>query len=451
VTNQTFTVRVLGDQLTEQNETFSVYLSSAFSIFSTLLPGVGTIQDDDAGRLARFAWEVDSPTQHVSRPFSARVTALDATGRRLTNYQGTVAFRAGRNPAQIQHGTGTNLWAYPLGAGFRGSRLQAIYPATNIARAGRISALALDVAALPSQVLGNFTIRLKHTTPAQFESAAWDNTGWTLVYQAHQAFAATGWVTFPFASTFQFNNQSNLLVDFSFASAFPGADGLCRATESGRVRSLLARTDVEYGDPLTWSATNGPAPTPATRVPNVRLAIDIPVPMAPEASDAFVDGIWSGSLSLLDLASPVTLAASDPTGALGFSESLYLVATDTDGDGMPDDWEEQHGFLSGDPADAALDADSDGQVNRDEFLAGTDPRSAASRLRVRGLVVTKSTVRLVFDAVAGKRYQVEAAASLATGGWTPFSTVIQTAEGPCDITLPLSNPAASFFRVRLVP
>ena len=46
---------------------------------------------------------------------------------------------------------------------------------------------------------------------------------------------------------------------------------------------------------------------------------------------------------------------------------------DDDGDGMSNYWEGSHGFDSGDPSDAALDADSDGLDNLGEFGANTDP------------------------------------------------------------------------------
>ena len=47
--------------------------------------------------------------------------------------------------------------------------------------------------------------------------------------------------------------------------------------------------------------------------------------------------------------------------------------TDWDNDGMPNDWEIQHGLNPYDPLDAHLDKDGDGLSNLEEYLLGTDP------------------------------------------------------------------------------
>jgi len=47
---------------------------------------------------------------------------------------------------------------------------------------------------------------------------------------------------------------------------------------------------------------------------------------------------------------------------------------DSDGDGMPDEWERRYGFNPLDPSDANLDKDRDGYTNIEEYLNGTDPK-----------------------------------------------------------------------------
>lgn len=49
---------------------------------------------------------------------------------------------------------------------------------------------------------------------------------------------------------------------------------------------------------------------------------------------------------------------------------------DSDGDGMPDEWEDEHGFDKEDPSDAGEDADEDGLTNLGEYQEGTDPRDS---------------------------------------------------------------------------
>src|SRR5205085_8603585 len=55
-----------------------------------------------------------------------------------------------------------------------------------------------------------------------------------------------------------------------------------------------------------------------------------------------------------------------------------LIIVDSDGDGLPDWWEDRFGLNKNSSSDAALDSDGDGVSNLNEFLAGTNPTNAAS-------------------------------------------------------------------------
>lgn len=66
---------------------------------------------------------------------------------------------------------------------------------------------------------------------------------------------------------------------------------------------------------------------------------------------------------------------TDPSEVGGYPAYQGTPYRDSDGDGMPDEWELAHGLNPKDPADAAQDLNGDGYSNIEKFIYGLDPRA----------------------------------------------------------------------------
>lgn len=96
---------------------------------------------------------------------------------------------------------------------------------------------------------------------------------------------------------------------------------------------------------------------------------------------------------------------------------------DSDGDGLPDSWETANGLDPNDSTDADDDADGDGQSNRAEYVAGTNPQSPLDTLRA-SLDFVGGVPAIRFTAVAGKSYTVQYKNALNEPTWTKLADVL---------------------------
>jgi pectate lyase len=65
---------------------------------------------------------------------------------------------------------------------------------------------------------------------------------------------------------------------------------------------------------------------------------------------------------------------TNPAEVGGYPEYKGTPYQDTDGDGLPDDWEKKHGLNPKDTSDATTDANGDGYTNIEDFINGLDPK-----------------------------------------------------------------------------
>lgn len=141
-------------------------------------------------------------------------------------------------------------------------------------------------------------------------------------------------------------------------------------------------------------------------------------------------------------------------GTLNLGSAPILGAgMDADGDGLPNDWEQEGGL---DPLVAvgehgpAGDPDRDGYDNGSELLGGSDPGSGGSFPRAAAVHISGNDVIVLIQSIAGRHYQLQAGGLSGPDDWTDVGAPVP---GTGEL-LNLAHPGgadhpARFYRIRI--
>ena len=198
------------------------------------------------------------------------------------------------------------------------------------------------------------------------------------------------------------------------------------------------------GDAVRLLAPDEPVAAPASNAGEVAYVLIDEVEYLPDLPWPAEAGGTGNSLQRIASRQygdePENWFAATPTAGQANLSGDFLGA-DSDGDGLPDDWEIAHGLnptsAVGDDG-ANGDPDDDGFTNAQEFIAGTDPKNPASRLQLSADL--EGGRKLHFEGQAGRSYTVRARSALDDGTWQTLKTFsVQGSAAVLEFTDPSSE------------
>lgn len=156
-----------------------------------------------------------------------------------------------------------------------------------------------------------------------------------------------------------------------------------------------------------------------------------------------------------------TLTANGLTGTTetnGYLNAIMVseseVATnssgDTDTDGMPDSWEQTYfGGTSATNGGVYQDADGDGVLNIEEFIAGSNPSLSSSGPMLDHTVLTNGLVQFDMPTATGRLYFIDFMSNMTSSSWQPYTNFTGNG-GTMTITNTRLDPRLYYrFRIRM--
>ena len=248
-------------------------------------------------------------------------------------------------------------------------------------------------------------------------------------------------------------NRVQLLDRRTGVASILGTNTVKGIFPNGPVRDPIVSSDGRYLIFLGDRAPEDPLPKPTLYLRDVARGFTMPLPIDTHGgignAGSYLPQLAADGRTLVFASFASDLVTADYNSRRDVF-SVRIGGTDTDQDGLDDEWEVA--YFGNLVQEGGSDFDQDGQTNGDEFVAGTDPTNGDSVLSVLALTdLLANNVTVVWKSVAGRTYDVQYQDDL-EGSWSTLFAGV-AADGPTRSVVDnrVPRPPQRFYRVVFQP
>ena len=286
-------VGIQGNTLISTTKQFSVQLSSPLNATLTQSQGTVTILNSNGipGQVYGFAWANIPSPQRTNLPFSVSITAQDASGITATNFIGPVALK---------------------GINVNGLSSNTLLPSPSAQSSANTAIMTVGYAFTPTNDIYVTHVRSYVGTKVSI----WTGTGFLMASQNVVSVPGT-WVETQLATPVWLQASNTYVI-----GVFTGG-GTYYWREDGALNfpdGLISQGYSSTGDAF-------PSGVDSAQWYLVDLRYSRAATIAPTNSGSFVNGVWTGNMTVGELGTNFMLLANDGIGHLGYSTSFGVYQT----------------------------------------------------------------------------------------------------------------------------
>jgi uncharacterized repeat protein (TIGR01451 family) len=292
-TNATLPIRIHGNTMPESDKQFLVRLSDPLNASLANDLGTVTILNDDGlpGQVQNFVWgNINSP-QLINQPFAASLTAKDAAGNTASNFTGTVTL------------TGLNVGS-PVTNAILGDATPTSSDNVNVLTVGYLFTPTNDIYVTHVRSYGETKVSI------------WTDDGHLVASQSTISVPGA-WIETALPTPVHLYAGENYVVGaYAGGNAYSWKNDGSGTFADGRIVQGYS----SQGDAF-------PANLDSARWYLVDLRYVRAAAVTPATTGHFVNGAWSGSLTIRETGDNLLLMADDEDGHVGFANAIGVYPT----------------------------------------------------------------------------------------------------------------------------